>query len=217
MNNDQLFLVLQRLKVESVHWPTPVAVEIACQGKPFLVLASCILSLRTRDETMGPAAKRLFQLADTPQKLLRVSLEDIEKAIYPVAFYRNKAKTLLLICEAIVDRFAGVVPSTLDELMQLQGVGRKTANLTMVLGFDKMGICVDVHVHRICNRWGYLETKEADETEKVLREILPQQFWKEINALLVAFGKTVCKPVSPVCSKCPVENFCNKVNLIKTR
>lgn len=213
MNNHQLSLVLRRLKVESVQWPTPVAVEIACEGKPFLVLAGCLLSLRTRDETMGPAAKRLFQLADTPQKMLKVPLDAIEKAIYPVAFYRNKAKNLLSICTAIVDRFEGSVPSTLDELMQLQGVGRKTANLTMVLGFDKMGICVDVHVHRICNRWGYVVTKEADETERVLREILPKHFWKEINALLVAFGKNICKPVSPACSKCPIEKYCDKVNL----
>ncbi len=217
MNNRQLSFVLRKLKDESLKWPTPVAVEIACSGKPFRVLASCILSLRTRDETMGPAAKRLFLLADTPQELLKVPIEKIEEAIYPVAFYRNKAKSLRAMCEVIEEKFSGSVPSTIKDLLQLKGVGRKTANLTMILGYDKMGICVDAHVHRICNRWGYVETKEADETEIALREKLPRHFWKEINAILVAFGKNVCKPVSPTCSLCPVESYCEKVNLKRSR
>jgi len=213
MENSQLSHVFRRLKKEAADWPTPVAVEIACSGKPFQVLISCILSLRTRDETMGPAAKRLFSLADTPQELLQVPVEEIERAIYPVAFYRNKARNLIALSEKIVNSFSGKVPSTLEELLKLKGVGRKTANLTLVLGYDKMGICVDVHVHRICNRWGYVETKSADETELALRGKLPKRYWKEINELLVAFGKNICKPVSPVCSKCSIEKYCNKVDI----
>lgn len=184
------------------------------QGKdPFRVLASCILSLRTRDEVTQAASERLFALADHPQKVLLLDSDAIEKAIYPVAFYRNKTRTLTEICRELVEQYDTQVPATLEELLKLKGVGRKTANLTLILGHGKMGICVDTHVHRICNRLGYLETSSPDATEMVLRDKLPQKYWMQFNELLVSFGQNICKPISPLCSQCCVHSHCEKIGV----
>ena len=206
------------LEAAVLAWETP-AVTIVSQrdGDPFKVLVSCILSLRTKDTTTGPASIRLFSLADTPQKMLLLDLEQIEQAIYPVGFYRNKASQIKEICCQLVEKYDGYVPESIEELLQFKGVGRKTANLVVTLGFGKPGICVDTHVHRICNRWGYLNTKSPEETEFRLREILPEKYWLRINDLLVTFGQNLCKPVSPFCSKCPVYRFCERNNVIKNR
>lgn len=209
---------MARLEDAVLAWDTP-AVTIISQrdGDPFKVLVSCILSLRTKDTTTGPASLRLFSIADTPQKMLLLSVEQIEQAIYPVGFYRNKAGQILEICRVLVEKHAGKVPDSIEELLLFKGVGRKTANLVVTLGFSKPGICVDTHVHRICNHWGYLSTKTPDETEFRLREILPQKYWLRINDLLVTFGQNLCKPVSPFCSRCPVYNFCKRHNVVKNR
>lgn len=184
---------------------------------PFKVLISCILSLRTQDRTTGPASDRLFQLASTPEDISRLSIRTIEKAIYPVGFYRIKAKTIREICKDIIQRYESKVPDSIDELLTLKGVGRKTANLVVTVGFNKYGICVDTHVHRISNRWGLVKTKSPHETELVLREILPKRYWKELNTILVAFGQAICQPISPFCSKCSVEAVCEKRGLIRNR
>ncbi len=184
------------------------------QGKdPFRVLVSCILSLRTRDEVTEPASKRLFALADNPQKLLSMDPKEIEKAIYPVAFYRNKTQSLGEIFRELVDHYDGKVPDTLEDLLQLKGVGRKTANLTLILGHEKMGICVDTHVHRISNRWGYVKTSSPDATEMALRDKLPKKYWMQFNELLVSFGQYICKPISPLCSQCCVSDPCEKIGV----
>lgn len=175
---------------------------------PYLVLVFCILSLRTKDETTYGAALRLFELAKTPQEMMQKTQEQIAQAIYPVGFYRNKARQIKELSQEIVEKYNGLVPKSIEELCKFKGVGRKTANLTMAKGFGEPAICVDVHVHRICNRWGYVSTKTPDETELVLRKQLPQDLWLDINTILVTFGQNICKPITPKCNECKIREFC---------
>ena len=208
---------LKKLKKAVRKFRTPSVTVIAKKNDPFAVLVSCIISLRTRDEVTELASARLFTLAKLPAELLELSNAKIEKAIYPAAFYRNKTKSLKELCKVLVKEYSGKVPDKLEELLKLKGGGRKTANLTLILGHNKPGICVDIHVHRISNRWGYVKTKSPNETEMVLREILPKRFWKGYNDLLVSFGQNLCKPVSPFCSSCPVEDQCPKIGVNRSR
>ena len=198
---------LKKLKKAVRKFRTPSVTLIAKKNDPFAVLVSCIISLRTRDEITKLASARLFTLAKLPAELLKLSNAKIEKSIYPAAFYRKKTKSLKELCQVLVKEYSGKVPDKLEELLKLKGVGRKTANLTLILGHNKPGICVDIHVHRISNRWGYVKTKSPDETEIVLREILPKRFWKGYNDLLVSFGQNLCKPISPFCGSCPIEDL----------
>ena len=184
---------------------------------PFRVLIACILSLRTQDTTTGPAAARLFGLADTPTALLRLTPRQIERVIYPVGFYRTKARVILGICRDLLDRFGGRVPDEIDGLLTLGGVGRKTANLVVTVGYGKPGICVDTHVHRISNRLGYVRTRTPEETEMALRRTLPRRYWIGYNDLLVSFGQNVCAPISPRCSTCPVRPLCPRVAVTSSR
>ncbi len=177
---------------------------------PYLVLIACILSLRTNDKTTYPATLRMLELATSPEQMMKVDVEDLEKAIYPVGFYKNKAGQIIELSREIVEKYNGKVPDSIDELCKFKGVGRKTANLVMTLGFGVPAICVDVHVHRIFNRLGYIKTKNPEETEFALREKLPVEFWIPINTLLVTHGQNVCKPIKPNCKECPVEKFCDK-------
>ena len=208
---------LKKLKKAVRKFRTPSVTVIAKKNDPFAVLVSCIISLRTRDEVTELASARLFALAKLPAELLELSNSKIEKAIYPAAFYRNKTKSLKELCQVLVKEYSGKVPDQLEELLKLKGVGRKTANLTLILGHNKPGICVDIHVHRISNRWGYVKTKSPNETEMVLREILPKRFWKGYNDLLVSFGQNLCKPVSPFCGSCPIEDQCPKIGVNRFR
>ena len=184
---------------------------------PFRVLIACLLSLRTKDETTGPAAARLFALADTPAAMLRLTPRRIERAIFPVGFYRTKARVILGVCRDLLSRFDGGVPDEIDALLTMKGVGRKTANLVVTQGFNKPGICVDIHVHRISNRLGYVRTKNPAETEAALRARLPRRYWIGYNDLLVSFGQNVCLPVSPRCSACPVRASCPRVGVRRSR
>ena len=208
---------LRKVKKAVRKFRTPSVTVIAKKNDPFAVLVSCIISLRTRDEVTEMASARLFSLAKLPAELLELSNAKIEKAIYPAAFYRNKTKSLKELCQVLVKEYYGKVPDKLEELLKLKGVGRKTANLTLILGHNKLGICVDIHVHRISNRWGYVKTKSPDETEMVLREILPKRFWKGYNDWLVSFGQNLCKPVSPFCGSCPIEDQCPKIGVNRSR
>jgi endonuclease-3 len=198
-------LLKKQVKKLKVPWLEKYA---ARDRDPFKVLISCLLSLRTQDKTTGEASERLFALASGPEALAGLGVRTIEKAIYPVGFYRVKSHRVREISAEIMKRYNGKVPGTIEELLTLKGVGRKTANLVVVLGYDKPGICVDTHVHRIVNRWGLVNTKKPDETESRLREILPAKYWKSINGLLVAFGQNICKPVSPHCTACNVYRYC---------
>ncbi len=184
---------------------------------PFKVLISCILSLRTQDKTTGIASEKLFKLAPDVKSLSTLPLKTIEKTIYPVGFYKVKAERIKALSLVIIDKYKSKVPADLNELLTLKGVGRKTANLVVILGYGKPGICVDTHVHRISNRWGYVETKTPEKTEFALRETLPDKYWLEINGLLVAFGQGICKPISPFCSKCSIYKYCDRIGVTKSR
>lgn len=199
-------------------WVTPAVTIVATQDRdPFKVLVSCILSLRTRDQTTAEASARLFALADRPEKLARLELSAVEQAIYPVGFYRVKAQQILDLSRELCDRYGCRVPDDLDELLKFKGVGRKTANLVITLGHGKPGICVDIHVHRICNRWGYVKTATPEQTEAALRKKLPAEYWILINDILVTFGQNQCTPVSPRCSTCPVFQLCDRIGVSKQR
>lgn len=178
---------------------------------PYLVLIACILSLRTNDRTTYPATLRMLELAKTPQQMCIVSEEDLAKAIYPVGFYKNKASQIIELSKILVEKYDGKVPNSIDELCKFRGVGRKTANLVMTLGFGEPAICVDVHVHRIFNRLGYVKTKTPEETEFALRDKLPIKYWIPVNSLLVTHGQNVCKPIKPNCEYCPISDYCKKI------
>ena len=200
------------------HWQTPIVTVVAESSEnPFLVLISCILSLRTQDATTAQATRRLFALAKTPETMARLPTRKIEKAIYPVGFYHTKAKNIRGICNTLLKKYSSKVPDEIDELLKLKGVGRKTANLVVTLGYRKPGICVDTHVHRISNRWGYVRTKNPLATEFALRAKLPRQYWLEYNDLLVTFGQHLCRPVSPMCSRCSVKRYCARVGVTISR
>jgi endonuclease III len=219
MQAKHIHAVLRTVKREIARWPEPVVGVVARQSghDPFLALISCLLSLRTKDKTTGEASGRLFALASTPAMMQTLSPEVIEKAIYPVGFYRTKAKQIHQICSQLLERHAGVVPDNLEALLALPGVGRKTANLVVTVGYQKPGICVDIHVHRISNRWGYVATKSPEETEQALRMKLPRKYWINFNDLLVPYGQHICQPVSPLCSQCPLTRYCDRFGVKHSR
>ena len=214
MKDRDIHSAIKILRREVPKWETPIVTLMAeTYQSPFRVLISCILSLRTQDATTAKASHRLFALADSPETMLKLTAKKIEKLIYPVGFYRTKAKNILEICQTLIDRYAGQVPDSIDELLKFRGVGRKTANLVVTLGYRKAGICVDTHVHRISNRWGYVRTATPEKTEFALRDKLPKKYWIEFNDLLVSFGQHLCRPISPVCSQCPIAKYCSRVGV----
>ncbi len=194
-----------------------VVTRLATTEPPYAVLVSTIISLRTRDEVTDAATARLLAIAPDVAALARASEARIAKLIYPAGFYNTKARTLRRMAQTILDRHGGSVPDDLDTLLTLDGVGRKTANLVVTLGFGKPGICVDTHVHRIANRIGFVRTRTPDETEYALRERLPRRWWIPINGLLVVFGQKHCTPLSPHCSTCPVASTCARVGVTQSR
>lgn len=209
---DQVFSIL---KDEIRAWQEPIVGRVAREDDPFKVLIATMLSLRTKDSTTDEAAMRLFAAAATPQSMARTPAATIERLIYPVGFYKTKARSIIAAARQIAAQ--GRVPDTMDGLLALPGVGRKTANLVLILGFDKPGICVDTHVHRITNRWGYVNTRTPDETEMTLRKILPRRHWKEINNLLVPYGQNLCLPISPWCSRCRIAEHCARQGVTRSR
>lgn len=218
MKDRDIEKIIEILRESVKEWKQPVVTQIAERDRdPFRILISTILSLRTKDEVTKIASERLFSLARTPEEMLRLEEEEIERAIYPVGFYRNKAKTIKEICKVLIERYNGRVPDDIDELLKLKGVGRKTANLVITLGYNKPGICVDTHVHRISNRLGYVKTKTPEETEFALRGKLPEEYWIEFNDLLVTLGQTICHPVSPRCSICSISGYCDRVGVKRSR
>jgi endonuclease III len=214
----EIHAAVRILRREAPKWQTPVVTLIAeASDNPFKILISCILSLRTQDSTTAEASRRLFALADSPDTMVRLSAKKIEQAIFPVGFYRTKAKAILEICRNLNENYRGRVPDEIDELIKFKGVGRKTANLVVTLGYNKPGICVDTHVHRISNRWGYVKTATPEKTEVALRAKLPKQYWIEYNDLLVSFGQQLCRPISPLCSQCPVAKYCSQIGVTVKR
>ncbi len=210
--------VFKILSEEFKNHNTPIVDLIQIQTKdPFKVLIATILSARTGDRTTANACKNLFLKVNKYKDLEKLDVKEIEKLIYPVGFYHTKAIHLKELPKILEKEFGGVVPSTIDELLKLPGVGRKTANLVVAVAFDKPAICVDTHVHKIMNRLGYIKTKTPLETEMKLRKILPEKYWTTINSILVAHGQHICRPISPKCSTCKIEKYCNKINVNKTR
>lgn len=202
--------IVQKLK--EAKQPRSEFVELMEQFQnPYLVLIGCILSLRTNDKTTYPATLRMLELAKTPEEMAKVDVDDLAKAIYPVGFYENKAKQIIELSRQIVEDLNGNVPDEIEDLIKFKGVGRKTANLVLAKGFNKPAICVDVHVHRIFNRLGYVKTKTPEETEMELRKHLPLKYWLDINTLLVTHGQNICKPQKPICCNCPINKFCKKI------
>jgi len=219
MNTATLQKVLRSLRREVRRWKVPAVGEIAehAADRPFETLVGTILSLRTKDAVTAEASARLFRVASTPESIAALPVAEIARLIYPVGFYRTKAAHLQETCRILVERHGGRVPRGLDELLRLPGVGRKTANLVVTVGYDDYGICVDTHVHRISNLWGYVKTGTPEQTEFALRRKLPRRYWKTYNDILVTFGQNLCVPVSPWCSRCPVERHCEKVGLKHSR
>jgi endonuclease-3 len=218
MKDSAIHSVIKILRRATRAWRTPYVTELSQQRRePFHILISTLLSLRTKDAVTAAASQRLFALADTPAALLELTPRQIERAIYPVGFYRVKARNILKVCRALQQEYNGRVPDEIDALVKLPGVGRKTANLVVTLGFGKPGICVDTHVHRITNRWGYVQTKTPEQTEMALRAKLPRAYWIEINDELVALGQNICHPTSPKCSLCPLRAYCDRVGVTRSR
>lgn len=218
MDDRDMAEIICLLEKELERRELPIVSQLAVKERePFKILISTLLSLRTKDEVTEAATERLFALASTPEEILQLTEGKIAKAIFPVGFYRKKAEILHYVCRDLIGRFHGRVPDTIDELLTIKGVGRKTANLVVALGFNGPGLCVDTHVHRISNRLGYVHTRNPEATEFALREKLPQQYWLRFNTLLVAFGRNACRPISPFCSRCPIAQYCDRVGVTKSR
>jgi endonuclease-3 len=212
---DRIIAILRR-EVRSLD--VPIVTEISRRRRdPFDVLISTILSLRTKDEVTREAATRLLSRGSTPEEILALPEGEIARLTYPVGFYKTKAKNILQVCRDLIEKHRGEVPDDLDELLKLKGVGRKTANLVITLGFQKHGICVDTHVHRLSNRLGYVATKTPEQTEMALRNKLPRKYWIEYNDLLVTWGQNICRPISPFCSRCAIRPYCRQVGVVKHR
>jgi endonuclease-3 len=209
--------VIRSLRKQIRPFIVPIVTVVAREKDPYLVLVSCMLSLRTKDKTTQEASRRLFLAARTPAAMAKLSFRKIEKLIYPVGFYRTKAKAIIKSSRMIIDSFHGAVPRTVEGLLRLPGVGRKTANLVLGLGFGIPAICVDTHVHRISNRLGWVKTASPEETEMALRKLIPASSWIELNTILVTFGQNICVPVSPLCSRCSVRDMCRRVGVKKSR
>lgn len=215
MDNKVVGNVLATVRKELPKFVEPSLTKESRRRDPFRVLISCIISLRTKDAVTSAASERLFALADTPGSMQKLRVTQIQKAIYPASFFRVKAKNIKNVARIVAKR--GSVPDTIDELLELPNVGRKTANIVVTLGFNKPGVAVDTHVHRISNRLGYVATKHPDETEFALRDKLPRRYWIEYNDLLVTWGQNVCTPISPKCSQCGIRRWCGQVGVERTR
>lgn len=211
--------IIQILRKATQAMEQPASVNIINQyGKdPYLVLISCLLSLRTKDTVSFPASVRLFEYAKTPQQMIKIPIKTIEKLIYPTGFYHRKAALLHVVSRDLLERFNGKVPRTEQELLSIKGVGRKTANLVLGVAFDIPAICVDTHVHRVSNRLGLIKTKTVEETEIELKKILPPEYWIEYNHLMVLWGQNICVPISPKCSQCAIAKLCPRIGVTKHR
>jgi endonuclease III len=218
ITNKNIDIILCKVQKAVEKYDIPVLEKFNEMTKdPYWVLISCILSLRAKDETTEKVAKALYAAAPTPGQVLKIPADKMEKIVYKSGFYKVKARNVLNITRTILEKYGGKVPDEIDELLTIKGVGRKTANLVVTVAFNKPGICVDTHVHKISNRWGYVKTKTPDETEMKLREILPKNYWMKYNMWLVLFGQNICLSVSPLCNSCPLNRLCPKIGVMRHR
>ena len=211
MNDKDIHKIMKELLnvTKTMSMPVVTEIKLTTNKDAYKILISTMLSLRTKDSTTRDASMRLFEKAGNPKDMLKLSEEEIAKLIYPVGFYRVKAKNILEVSQTIIDDYNGKVPDEIDELLKLRGVGRKVANLVVTEAFDKYGICVDTHVHRISNRFGYVSTKKPEQTEFALRKKLPKKYWRVYNDTLVIYGQNLCKPINPLCNQCSVSKYCD--------
>ena len=214
-NNKDIEKVIGILRKETRKFTNPIVNEVS--DRPFDVLISCLLSLRTKDATTAGAYNRLFHLADNPKEMLKLDVKKIEKAIYPVGFYRTKAKRIKEISNTLLKDYDSKVPDEMEELLKLKGVGRKTANIVLAFAYHKPALPIDTHCHRIPNRLGWIKTKTPEQTETALRKIVPKRLWVDFNNIFVIFGQNICVPVSPFCSRCPISKYCRRVGVGKYR
>lgn len=216
MNPQEIKKVMQILEKTYSNKKKPTVRRTSSLG-PFEVLIACLLSLRTQDKNTEKAVKNLFSHARTPEEILRMPIKRLEKLIYSSGYYRKKARTIKHVCKELIKRFDGKVPDKKEDLLSIKGIGPKTANIVLAFAFGKPALPIDTHCHRIPNRLGWIKTKKPEETEKALEKLLPKKYWKEFNTLFVLFGKNICRPVSPLCSKCPVKKYCKKVGVVKSK
>jgi len=210
--------VIKILRKWSIPYGLPTLRSTHKEKDPFKTLIACLLSLRTQDKNTGKTSAALFKVADTPEKILKISIKQLEKLIYSSGYYRNKAKTIKHVSKVILEEYGGKVPSSTDELIKIKGIGRKTAAITRVFGFGKADcIPTDVHVHVIANRLGWVKTKTPEQTEQELMKIVPKMYWFELNTLFVLFGKNICITISPLCSKCPIRKYCKRAGVKRSR
>jgi endonuclease-3 len=218
MDSETIVIALERVQEAMPTWETPLVDAMGSAGEsPYRILIATLLSLRTRDTVTAVVAPKLFARADTPEAMLALPIEELRAIIHPITYYNNKVDTIREVSRLILEKYDGKVPDELAELLSMPGVGRKTANLVITAGYNKLGICVDIHVHRICNRFGYVQTKDPDKTEMALRTKLPIPYWKRINGLLVSLGQNICHGTSPKCSICPVNDLCERVGVTRSR
>lgn len=208
---------IELIESRAKRFKIPSVTEISQAKDPYLVLISCILSLRTKDRVTIEASRRLFKVADTAGRMARLPVLCLEKLIFPVGFYHNKARVIKEASLRIIQDFGGRVPDNLEDLLTIRGVGRKTANLVLGLGYNIPSLCVDTHVHRIPNRLGWIKTKNPEQSEEALKKIIPRDYWIKLNTILVSFGQNICLPLSPLCSKCPVSRYCKRTGVNKFR
>jgi endonuclease-3 len=215
---DEIFILLKK---EFKNYKIPVLSRKKWEEivhTPYTTLISCLLSLRTKDEITEQASIRLLKKFDSPKKMTELPIHKIQSLIYPVGFYKTKAKRIKEISKSLIDNYNGNVPESFTELLELKGVGRKTANIVMVYGHNKKGFLpIDTHCHRIPNRLGWIKTKTPEQTEHALRKILPDKYWDDFNHIFVKFGQTICVPISPFCSRCPIDRYCKKISVRKSR
>jgi endonuclease-3 len=214
---NRILKAIKAIEKQVGEFKIPWVTEVSKRKDPYRVLVSCILSLRTKDKTTAWASQRLFRVVDTPGEMVKLPISDLKRLIYPVGFYRNKAKVILEISKRLIKDFNGIVPNKIEDLLAFKGVGRKTANLVLGLGYKVPSICVDTHVHRISNRLGWVRTIKPEQTEEALKKIIPKAYWIKLNTILVAFGQNICLPISPYCSKCYVNNFCRRIGVDRFR
>lgn len=214
---EKVLKTIKLIEKQAAEFKIPSVTEVAKEKNTYRILISCILSLRTKDKTTTEAGNRLFASAPNPKEMLKLPLARLQKLIYPVGFYRNKAKAILEISRKLLKDYSGKVPNKLEELLKFKGVGRKTANLVLGLGFNTPAICVDTHVHRISNRLGWIKTKTPEATEEELKKIVPRNYWIKLNTVFVSFGQNICAPVSPFCSMCLVYKYCERVGVRRSR
>ena len=213
----EIINTIKLIQKQVKYFKVPSVTKVSQKKDPYLVLISCILSLRTKDKTTVEASERLFKIANNPKKMVKLTVSRLEKLIYPVGFYHNKSKAIIEVSRRILEDFSGKVPDSLGELLELKWVGRKTANLVLGLGFNIPAICVDTHVHRISNRLGWVRTNHPEETENALMKIIPKKLWIDLNTYFVAFGQNICVPISPFCGRCFVYKFCKRAGVIRSR